>query len=273
MATVIWTNGAGDGDYSNSANWSTGTVPTTSDNVYFTSDYNSDVTTGLNQSGTTINDFIVDGYTGKLGSKTTYLQIDPAGEVRFNGTGLSYVDLGNANVDITVDSTASASGGSAGLYLVDTNLNTLSVNNGVVGLAYLAGETSTVGTVKLTSGTVLFGSSVTATTISMYGGTVRTESSITTLNIYDGTFTSSGSAAITTINGDGGLINHDASGTITTCNLRGVTLELTNTLVSKTITTLNPSDGGTLTYDPTYVTITNRGAVTKPTTESWNNAF
>ena len=273
MATCIWTNGAGDNNYSTSGNWSTGTVPTTSDDVVFSGDYNADVSLGLNQSGVTINDFTVDGYTGKLGSKTTYLQIDPAGEVNFKGSGLSYIDLGNANVNVTVDQTASSSAGAAGLYLLDSNLNTLAVNAGVVGLAYLAGETSTVGTIKLTAGTVLLGSGVTASTLTMYQGTVNTATSITTLNIYNGVFNTSGSAAITTLNGDGGIVNHNASGTITTCNLRGVLLQLTNSLVARTITTLNPSTGGTITYDPTYITITNRGAVESPTTESWDDAF
>jgi hypothetical protein len=272
MATCIWTNGSGDKSYSTAANWSTGTVPTTSDDVYFTSDYNDDVTGGLNQSGTTIGKFVVDGYTGKLGSKSGYLQIDPGSDVTFSGTGVCYLDLGNANVTVTVNQTTGASAGDAGLYLLDSNLSTLSVTSGLVGVAINAGETSTVGTIKVTGGTVLLGS-VTATTVTMTGGSVETSSSVTTLNIYAGTYTTSDAAAITTLNGDGGTVVHSASGTITTANVRGVYLDLSQSMVARTITTLAPSGGGSIQYDPNFITISARSALTKPVTESWTDAF
>lgn len=273
MATVIWTGAAGDGNYSTSTNWSTGTVPTTSDDVVFSSDYNANVTGGLDQSGTTINTFTVDGYTGTIGSKSGYLQIDPSSDVTFNGTGQSYLDLGNANVDVFVSQTASTSAGSAGLHLLDSNMNTLSVTGGTVGVAYNAGESSTIGTIKITTGTVLIGDSATITTITMLQGSVETKSNLTTLNIYGGTYLSEGSATITTLNGDGGTVTHNSTGTITTANVRGVFLDLNQSLNARTISTLVPSAGGSISYDPNFITISARSALTKPVTESWTDAF
>lgn len=273
MATVIWTGAANDGNYSTSSNWSTGAVPTTSDDVFFTADYNADVTAGLDQSGTTINKFTVDGYTGKLGSKAAYLQIDPSAAVSFRGTGQSYLDMGNANVDMSVDQTASTSAGAAGLYILNSNLNTLSVTAGTIGFALNAGESSTVGTIKLTGGTVLIGDSATVSTITMLGGSVTTDSSVTTLNIFGGSFESNKTAAITTLNGDGGTVIHNATGTITTANIRGVFLDLNQSLNARTITTLAPSAGGSISYDPNFITISARSAITKPVTENWTDAF
>jgi hypothetical protein len=273
MATAIWTGGASDGNYSTAANWSTGAVPTTSDNVYFTADYNADVTAGLNQSGVTIGTFTVDGYTGKLGSKSGYLQIDPGGAVEINGTGLSYLDLGNANVSVTVTNTARSSAGNAGLYLLDSNLSTLALTGGSVGFALNAGETSTVGIIKMTGGTLSVGDGGTLSTVTILGGTMNTSSSVVTLNIYGGLFKSAGSAAMTTLNGDGGTVTHNSTGTITTANVRGVFLDLNQSLNTRTITTLAPSANGSIAYDPNFITISNRSALTKPVRESWTDAF
>lgn len=273
MATTIWTGAANDGNYGTASNWSTGAVPTTSDNVYFTADYNADVTAGLNQSGVTIGTFTVDGYTGKLGSKSGYLQIDPGGAVEINTTGVSYLDLGNANVSLTISNTASSSAGNAGLYILDSNLSTLSITGGSVGFALNAGETSTVGIIKMTGGTLSVGDGGTLSTVTILGGTMNTSSSVVTLNIYGGLFKSAGSAAMTTLNGDGGTVTHNSTGTITTANVRGVFLDLNQSLNARTITTLAPSAGGSIAYDPNFITITNRSALTKPVTESWTDAF
>ena len=105
MADKIWT-GVTDGDYGVAGNWAPSGVPTTSDSVYLTQDYSVDIDAGLDQSAVAIDKFVVDGYTGKIGTLALgYLQIDPD-SFSFNGAGVSFIDVGSAAINLDIRSTA-----------------------------------------------------------------------------------------------------------------------------------------------------------------------
>jgi len=80
------------------------------------------------------------------------------------------------------------------------------------------------------------------------------------------------SAAITTLNGFGGTITHNGTGTITTANLDGSELDLTDSGLARTVTTLNLDAGGIIKYDPSVVTITTQNEASVPVRISANNA-
>tara|TARA_R110002020_G_scaffold276067_1_gene491338 strand:- start:2380 stop:3192 length:813 start_codon:yes stop_codon:yes gene_type:complete len=270
MADKIWT-GATDGDYGTAGNWSPSGVPTASDSVYLTADYSVDITGSLDQSAVAIDKFVVDGFTGKIGSLALgYLQIDPD-SFSFNGSGVSFVDIGSAAIDVDIRDT-SGGGTTRGLYLKGSAIAVLSIIRGNLGLANQAGETSTAATIRVTGGTLVCGTGSTLTTVDVYGGTTRLAANVTTLNAYSGTITTSSTAAVTTLNGYGGTVTHNGTGTITTANLEGATLDLTNSGRARTVTTLNLKANGTIVYDPSVITITTQNEADTPVRISANNA-
>ena len=269
MTDKIWT-GVTDGDYGNSANWSPSGIPTTSDSVYLTADFSVDITAGLDQSAVAIDKFVVDGFTGKIGTLALgYLQIDPD-LFSFSGSDVSFIDVGSAAIDLDVRSTAS--GATRGLYLKGSAIAVLSLIRGNVGLANQYGETSTAATIRVLGGSLFCGTGATLATVDSYSGTTNLGASVTTLNVYAGTITTSAAAAITTLNGYGGTVTHNGTGAITTANLEGGTLDLTNSGLARTVTTLNLKTRGSIIYDPAVITITTQNEADTPVRISADNA-
>lgn len=270
MTDKIWT-GSTDGDYDTAENWSPSGVPTSSDSVYLTADYSVDITAGLDQSSVDIDKFVVDGFTGKIGTLALgYLQIDPD-SFSFNGSDVSFIDIGSAAINLDIRSTAGG-GSTRGLYLKGSAIAVLSMIRGDVGLANQYGETSTVATIRVTGGTLVVGTGATLTTVDAYGGTTRLGANVTTLNAYAGNVETSSTVAITTLNGYGGTVTHNGTGTITTANLEGATLDLTNSGLARTVTTLNLKANGSIIYDPSVITITTQNEANVPVRITANNA-
>jgi len=270
MADKIWT-GATDGDYGTAGNWSPSGVPTASDSVYLTADYSVDITGSLDQSAVAIDKFVVDGFTGKIGSLALgYLQVDPD-SFSFSGSDVAFIDVGSAAINLDIRSTAGG-GNTRGLYIKGSAIAVLAMIRGDVGLAHQYGETSTAATIRVTGGTLVAGTGATLTTVDAYGGTTRLAANVTTLNAYSGTITTSSTAAITTLNGYGGTVVHNGTGTITTANLEGAELDLTNSGLARTVTTLNLKANGSIVYDPSVITITTQNEADTPVRISASNA-
>ena len=271
MADKIWT-GATSGDWGVSTNWSPSGVPLTTDSVYLTADYSVDITGSLDQSSVALDQFVVDGFTGKIGTLALgYLQIDP-NSFSFNGSDVAFIDVGGAIIDLNIQSTGGGGGATRGLYLKGAAIAVLSVINGNVGLANQYGEGSAATTIRVTGGTMVCGSGATLTTVDAYGGTTRLSANVTTLNVYAGNVSTSSAAAITTLNGYGGTITHNGTGTITTANLDGAELDLAKSGIARTVTTLNLNAGGVITYDPAVITITTQNEASVPVRLSADNA-
>lgn len=218
------------------------------------------ISSGLDQSSVALGDFIVeDGYAQTIGSSSAPLRIDPD-RFEFSGTGVAYIDLHSANIAPQVFRSASASTGNYGLYLTGSNLTTLSVMGGTVGVAVRGGETSTVATIRVTDAAkVGIGSGVSLTTLYTSAGDVisQTSSAITTVTLEGGTIKTEGTGAITTLNVDKGTFTGNSTGTVTTANLTGsgAILDLTKSGASRTYSTINHSQGR-LRYDKNVVTVT-----------------
>lgn len=248
MATLTW-NGGGDGTtFTDGDNWG-GTAPSNDDTLIInsTSDNIDGAATGL----TGITFRVGSGFTGTLGSSTTYLDLDgpvlefAAGAgghyltgtwttVRLTGGSPSGNFLnfrGNASTDITTINASSLSGTvtiQSSASLQDVNMTgrvdgTIVIESGVGSLADLVCSSGTLQT------------STTATTASALGGTIRTQ----------------GSAAITTAEVDSsGVFDHRSSGTITTLNVYdGIFDHRSNETAGFTLTNASVFTGGQILGD------------------------
>lgn len=242
----------GPNDYATEANWVEGSVPVANDDVRITGSQS--ITYGLDQGSVELDDFIVENYTGEIGSAGAKLQIDMADADRFefDSTGQAYINVGSAAITAVVQRTKSQSGRQAGLHLTGTAIATLRVEGGSVLL-----DGSTVTTVVVESGAkaVIPGGN-TVTTVNTGGSGSVLEVAATTVNVVGGTLETNGSGAITTLNVDDGTVTANSTGTITTLNADGGTTDFTKQSIARTVTTVN-ARGGKVKYDPNVLTITN----------------
>jgi hypothetical protein len=295
------TASAGPKHWDSAANWSTGAVPDGAHDV-FVEDFSGDILFGLDQSAITTLTTLTIGksFTGKIGSNGSagiaadYLQIKATnvnigrhlGPGSPAGSGRIKLDTGATASTITVDGTATASDtGKPSLRLkTASSSSNLYVNKGSVGLAHEAGETSTIGTVRvgfltnvssdsdlflgdgvtfagtntldITGGDVSLRSAVTTVTISG-GSLVKTNSgAITTLNAAGGSVSTWDSGTITTLNASGSRIDSNSTGTIATLTITGGTVDFTKSPAARTVSDATLDSGGTLKYDPSIVTMT-----------------
>lgn len=205
-----------------------------------------------------IADFIVEpGHTGLIGSDTDPLIIDPDTFI-FSGGGLSYIDIYTANISPQIFETSSAADGTFGLYLTGSNMATVNVMGGSVGLAALSGQTSTAASVRVTgnSSNVFCGKGLTLTTAIVEAGDAEFHCAGTTLTNNGGTVTTRETGAWTTMNANAGTIYPESSGTVTTINLNGGTVNAYRSTVTRTFTNVK-RNRGSFSYDPACVTVTN----------------
>ena len=282
MATT--TANAGPADWSTAANWSGGAVPGggAGQDVYL-DNFSGDILYGLDQSGIanaldSLN--IGQTFTGKLGPNGIagdagdYLQIKATalnvgsynGPGSPGGSGRLKVDLGATESTVTVDNTGSATdSGKPTLRLLANNAATVvRVRKGSVGIAYEAGETTTIASVdesyissQSTDADVYIGEGVTVTTITKTGGDMYLGCAATTVTNESGNLTTYGSGAITTLNTSGGTVTANSGERITTLNATGGHTDFTKSVAARTVTTPKIGSGGQVSWDPAYVTFTN----------------
>lgn len=267
MATKVWWGGTS-GDFTTNANWLDGTAPSGGDNLVFPAGAGS-LTASLNQSAVTFGTVTIEaGYTGTIGSVAsgvaTYFRFGCTGLTCF-GQPTAYLDIGSSAISPQIYSSAQADTGSFGVYLKGSAIATLTVDRGYVGLAAIAGETSTATTVRLTgSGRLRCGSGVTLTNAKCDAGFMELFCALTTLTLNGGQCVTFGTGAITTVNVNGGSFFGNSTGTITTLNGNAGASVFTGNGVGRTVTTANVYPGASLVYDSSTLTITNWGGVAKP---------
>gem|GEM_PF-2420447 len=243
-------------------------IPVAGDAVTVPASSTQAINDGLDQSAVAIASFTVEaGYSKAIGSSAAPLRIDPDA-LSFAGTGVAYLDIGTAAISPHITATASVATGRRGLYLTGSAMVTLTVAGGSVGVAAIAGQTSTVAAIRVSgSGNVRIGAGATVTALYVTAGQVVCYASVTTATVQGGIVETAGNGAITTLHAYGGTIYASSAGTIGTANLDGARLDLLSSKVTRAVTTLNYLSG-TLAYDPNVVTITNRTLATRPVTYS-----
>jgi len=277
------TANAGPNDWSTASNWSTGAVPDGAHDVYVEG---ATIYYGLDQSGiTTLTSLSIAtsqiGVNPAYGRAPNYLQTKATTVSLGAYTGPSTpTQLAPINIDTgATESTISvySSGSNTTLPGVrikaasaSTNIN---VYKGSVGVAYIDGETSTVGVIscsfdtnRQTDANVYIGAGVTLTTLTKTGGDGVLSCAATTVTNTNGTLETNGSGAIITLVVKGGTVNPNSTGTITTATLTGGRTIFTTSSAARTVTTITLDSDATLTYDPAVLTITNKVSSTNEVT-------
>jgi hypothetical protein len=254
------TANVGNNDWNTARNWSLNAVPVGTDDVVIAGPSTGSsvaILYGLNQSAVAIDEFnIQKDYSAQIGriedGKFYYLRVDPNSWDHRASSSLALIDIGSANISPYIECNGTALTGKYALYLKGSDIATLEIKKGKVGVAPLTGETTTVATALvayLTNASsdtdVTIGSGVTLTTLTQSGGVCELRCAATTVTTADGaTLTTAGSGAITTwhLYGTG---YPNSTGTVTTLNLYG-TADETRGRLARTISTTNAKAGSTL---------------------------
>ena len=263
MANVKWVGGYSGAttDASNVNNWSTASLPTTSDNVYIEAnpsgtDYSIEAGLTALQGVALASLNIGQNYTGNIGTTSSYfltaatlinVGYQYGGTSTASGSSLIRLNNGTVNATTTIYNTA-ASGTMANgpfQFLGTHSSNTLNVLSGIVSVAADPTESATIATLN-TGGTVTLGTGVTITTANVYNGALTLRSAITTITQTGGNVVTAGTGAITTFNLRGGSANFTSTGTITTLNIQSATADFSQDPRAKTVTNCTMYAGGTL---------------------------
>lgn len=272
MATKRWLGNTPShvGEYGHSANWDPSGVPTTGDDVVIPVG-SEDITENLDQSAVALASFVCEvGAEVAMGTADEYLQID-ADLIVLRSTSTVYLDVGSSNGKIEIYATASATTGTAGVYLIGADCGTVSVNGGTVAIAIVAGQTATVDVlrVKTSSAVVTCGEGTTLTAAHLDSGSLTLNCAAGTVNANGGTLTTFLDGTITTLTVNAGTVVCNSTGTITSLYINGGSIDFLQNGSARTITNcyLRPaSDGAVLKYHASYVTITNWNHPTDPIT-------
>lgn len=260
MATRIWT-GATNGVLTTAGNWSGGT-PVAGDTVIFrpgTANYPTSALSGLNNAaltGALAAVIFEKGWGWPIGSAASPLQFS-CSRLDVDSAGLLYLDIEASNIGPQVFGTAVANEGSAGLYLVGSNIATLACQGGITSVG---GSASTVAEARCAGAStkLYLGNLLTLTTAyAMDGGTIIQRCASTTSKARDGNLTTDEAGAIGTVNLFGkstGIFN--SSGLLGVLNIEDVDCfaDFMKSAEARNVTTLNWKRGR-LRYDPAILTI------------------
>jgi len=262
----------------NADNWTEGSAPGSSDEVYVE---NSSVSLlyGLDQlSGTHTSFNVSSTFTGTIGLPKTnsggypeyrgdYLEINASAINLGTGDsrGSSRIKINGGTVQTTINLQSSGRGASnvpAVLFIGTHASNVLNVQDGEIGIGYGGGEVATIATSVINGGEVRFGAGCTLTTITVNEGTVDVGSALTTLSQRNGNVAFLGSGAVTNLNIYGGTFAYRSSGTATTVTIGGSSTPATITTAgdgrAKTWTTTNLNENATINDPGRTVTYTNK---------------
>lgn len=255
----------GPNHWDNIDNWSTGAVPTTSDEVFIESSAVA-VKYGLPTSLT------LDKFVHKAGS-LGLPDRNPAGYREYrprravftcvdvqigigpnNGPTLCRIDLASGAAVVVIF------GSGTGIGAVDMLLNNVaavvSVINGAVSIAGSGNETSSVGEVRVArNATAMLGEGLTVVDV-VSSGAVIAYCNITALTVDDGNATQM-DGTIGTLLVRGGRFTHKSPGTITAATVGPGTIDCAQDIRERTITDLTISRGGTFSDPYNAITVTN----------------
>jgi len=258
-------------------NWSDDSLPAADDDVVFENSsvsclYNLDVTAALTFT-------VKASFTGQIGLPRNnahgYVEYRTTGFTL--GTAVTDIDIGQgeglgssrinlivgdltAALDITVDKTGSREVTGIPPLLITTgsqsNDTTLTVNRGDIGVAFYAGETAVIDTIKMgyitqqaTDAKVTCSDGVTLTTVTKSGGILYCDS-LVTLTQSVGTTTISEDATLTTAIINGGTLHYNSTGTLGAVHVTGGgVLDLRQDGRARTISAAVIYKGGTI-HDP-----------------------
>lgn len=263
--------------WSVAGNWAENSVPVNSDDVVI--DGVVDILYGVAQSGVTLTSLTVNGgYQGKIGLpvnnsrgyveyRATELAIGATTQTIGQGFGLYSgrirINNGTIQTALTVyNLTRPTNTGYPSMSWRGTHASNVvrvigTGSTGNIGIATEAGQSATIASLYIASGTVYSGTGVTLTTIENVGGTLETSSAATTISSLGGTTTLL-SGAHTTINVQDSTVNYNSSGTITNLNVYvDGTATFNGANVARTVSNATLYSGGEILDSAKTVTWTN----------------
>ncbi len=262
--TVTLTNptvASGPNFFNNALNWTTGSVPVSTDTIYYD---NSSVPClyGLDQSAVVpAAMYVALSYTGTIGLpeinqaggyheyRSTYLSLGPVilqiGTGAGNGSGRIKINTGSTVCALTVFASGSPADEKPAIICKGTHAsNALVMSGGTLGVALFGAEVATLATVTKNAGDLTTGAGVTLSgALKNDGGTWVANSAIaTSLTITNGTVTLNGTGAVAQLTIDGGTVVYNSTGTLGGATVVGGSgvLDFSGNSVATTIT--NPVD-------------------------------
>jgi hypothetical protein len=241
--------------FSNAQNWSGG-VPADNDDVVFDNNAVASCLYDLSPSSLTPTSLTVTrGFRYSIGLPevnsgsgvtfdehlATYLTIDGCATVIIDAANANKIKL---NTGATIAGFQVRSTGQTDepnvppvLLKVNKNTSTLSVQGGSVGVNYEPKTTGSLASVSVNgqSPSVEIGDTTTLVTLNVSSGTVTSNSAVTTINQSGGSIVLN-AGAVTTLNCDGGFFSNRGAGTITTLYLNGGTLDCSSNSTGRAIT-------------------------------------
>lgn len=294
LVTVTTTANSGPTDVSVGANWSSGSVPSSGDSIYFQNSA-SPALRNL-QALAAVAPALVQidaSYTGQIGLpynnaagyieyRQRYLQFSGwtacnIGQGQGNGSGKIQLDAQTHDHTTFVwnAATSSEQGIPAVLIKGGSSASALTDLKGAVGVALFAGETATLPTLNIAyvsniagDASVTIGSGCTLTTVNKTGGTLYSQSAVPTLTSYAGTATVlTGNMTAANLysagsNAPANTLKYSTGGTITTNIVEsGCTLDCSGTLSTVTLTNSTWYKGATINAPGGNVTMTNAASI------------
>jgi len=266
VATKIWT-GAKDSNWGDADNWNPNGVPG-SDDVYLI-DNDVDITAGLDQSLVTLASLTIDAtYTGLIGTKTSYLQVDPNNCYigRSDGVGSPIgsrqikLDFGAVAACETIIYSSANLSNEANVppirILADHASHCFEIKAGRVGFAVSSPLESGESMAQLIVGfvgdrgsgpEVIVGAGMTVTTEVLNSGTLRHYGgAITTATVYGGALIIDMTGNVTNLDVYGGHVSANDFGTITTVSARGGLVDFLKSESQRTVTNMDFYRGGSI---------------------------
>jgi trimeric autotransporter adhesin len=235
------TSATGPNDWSNGANWSTGSAPANGDDV-FISTGTVPILYGLDQSSVTLDSLNVSqAYTGTIGLPTynakgyreyrtlelqvgaTTINIGTGGTG--SGSGRLKLNTGSVTGTLNVYNTGQPAdtGNPALIWHGTSSSNVVNLNKANIGIAFFPGDTAEMTTLRTgyvsnqnSDVTLTVGAGATVGTLDMNGGTVTINNGATTATVSAGTLTVLGTGGITALTADGGSVVYNSTGTLGT---------------------------------------------------------
>lgn len=168
------------------------------------------------------------------------------------------VSTGSTASEITVFNAASASNVPSVNLLAASASTNINILLGAVGIANNANETATVGAIKALGGSCYIGAGVTLASLLNRVCATIVRCAMTTLTMDSGTVKTDGTGAIGTVDINGGTATLNSGGTITALNAIKGAADFSKSTTARTVTTAKIGSGGSIKYDPSIVTMTNK---------------
>lgn len=291
LTTATTTTSSGPADLNVAANYSTGSLPTNGDDLYFENTSNPCLYNLGALSAVTLNSLNVrDTFTGTSAAiglplynsngyyeyRPTYLAIGATTINIYGGTaaGSGRIKINTGTVATTINCFATGSqietGIPAFLWKGANAANVATIYKGTFGAAFFDGETATIATLRAAyitnvsgDATVTCGAGCTLTTITQDGGKIYTNSAVTTFNQNAGTWIHNGGSANTvgTLTQVGGATDYRAAGTMTTLAGFGGSFDASKNPVGFTMTNSTIYKGYSYSDPNKVVTWTNPMAI------------